>query len=329
MVWLTVCLQKRNIMDKKSKTYPQTGGELPGQSGWNRQILAPIIFLSVLSVLLAVAAGLALRSAFTETKLVERAVDEKVWYQAEYDKLMIQLTELELAYEELSAENIELHNQFQEQREEISHLRRQIQRSLTPQQIRRYTDRISELESILLQYQEDRSFIKAEHEVLIRENQQMASSLNQAAERNQLLESENRILNEKVEIAKKLQLSAITISAYRNIDRMRVTDRARRVSAIGVCFDVRSNLLAEQGERTIYFQIIGPENRVLTDTPDTNFEWMGTNHRYTFSEQFVWSGSDKNLCSNWTISRDLLPGFYQLVIFFEGHQYEPLFFELK
>lgn len=292
-------------------------------------MLAPFIFLSVLSILLAVVAGLALRSALSESKQTEQALLEKDWYASEYEKLTIQLNELDNAYELLSYEYGILDNQFQEQRQEISRLRQQIQRGLTSQQIAHYNDRIRELESLLRQYQTDMSMIVADNEVLIMENQQMASTLNQVADRNQLLESENRILGEKVEVASRLQLSAITISALRNVDRMRVTDRARRVSAIGVCFDVRHNFLAGEGERMIYFQVTGPENRVLTNGENSTFQWQGQNQRYSFSERFEWSGGDVNICSNWIVTRDLLPGFYQLVIFFEGHQYEPVFFELK
>lgn len=326
---LSVIGQKSVTVDRNKAIQHHKRGDHPNSQKRIRQQIAPIIFLSVLSVLLAVAAGLALRSALSESKITERALDEKSWYQTEYDDMLIQLTELEMAYEELATTHELLQEKLQEQQNEIAYLRRQIQQGLSPERIARYNDRIRELESILLQYQEDMSYIVADNEVLIRENQQMATSLNQVAERNQLLERENRILTEKVDVASKLQVASITISSFRNIDRMRHSDRARRVEAVEVCFGIRPNMLAEQGERMIYFQVTAPDNRVITDSPDSQFELHGSNIRYTFSEQLNWTGQELNICSHWMASRDLLPGYYQLVVFFDGNQYEPVFFELK
>ncbi len=295
--------------------YPDSQSPGPGDRS---NIIAPIVFLSVISIILAVAVGVILRQLVQYRSLAEEAVVEKNEVIVEKDDLLRQLDELQVAYDQLSQEHSALEREFSTQQHEINRLRAQI-RGGTPDEVEKYKARIRELEKQLEEYKAQLDVLIAENLELSGENLQMRTSLEEASVRKTLLEEEKEKLEAQVQKASFLNVSNIRIIPINERRRGdRETDRARRVDRIDICFTIRKNPLIEPGEETFHVRIIDPDNRVLTHDVENFFYHQDQELQYSLKKEFDYPGTDKDVCVTWDQEESFPDGLYNVVIFHRG-----------
>lgn len=294
-----------------------------------RPILIPLVFLGSLCIILAVAAGLILRNAVSESMIAKETLVERNWLARERDQMLNQLSDLEDTYRQLRHEYELLKREFDQEQREIARLRTQLARGITVREKERYEARINELEELLAQYRVDMETLIEDNQLMMMEGQQMASTLGQLTRKSQELERENKILQEQVHMARQLDIANGSVLTYIHGRRLRETDRASRVDVIQVCFEVRENPIADAGERTVYYRLIGPDGGFISDGEPMRFSFNNDDQIVTFQSQFVYRNQDKRVCTRWDGAHDFVPGGHQVVVFIDDKQYEPLFFKLR
>ncbi len=290
---------------------------------------APVIFLSVFAILLAIAAGLLLRQVLESRAQVERAIYEKAEVVNEKEELTEKLNELEEEYVELSVKYEHLEGSLRQERARISRLRQEL-RGIDPVDARMYKEQIEELEEKLEEYREQARVMEAEKQSLASEKSQMQTTLNQANAQINELDSKKEDLEELVEKASYLTISELTAQGIRERRRRgdQPTDRARRTDKIQVCFTVNENHVAPAGNRDFFIRIIDPNNRVLSVSDANTFEFEGEEIVYTRKREVNFRNEPQNVCVAWNQPDRFEKGYYNAVVFTEGREVGYQLFQL-
>lgn len=100
------------------------------------------------------------------------------------------------------------------------------------------------------------------------ENKRLKFEVNELSVQLDQKSDEARTLSQKVDIASRLQVSSMSVSAFTVKGRDGVekpTDKARRTDRLSIRFTVEENKVAPPGERTAYIRIFNPEGFVMAD----------------------------------------------------------------
>lgn len=144
------------------------------------------------------------------------------------------------------------------------------------------------------------------------------------------------VLEEKVVIASFIK--AYNITAYgvrlKNGNTETITDKAKRVDQIKVCFTLSENELVNPGSKDIYVRISRPDKLILVKGKGEafSFEHEGEVLQFSMMKQIDYQNKSEDLCMYW-IHRDsyedFLPGKYVVTIFADGKQLGGTVFELR
>ncbi len=293
----------------------------------HRSDLLLFLFLILLSLILAVSAGLFLRKAWTEARIAARLLEENQLLRIKHDELMRQLIDLEQAYAQLTEDYKFLQVAFEKERREVARLRVKLEHYII--EVRRLEERIAYLKAMLQHYRIELELLMKEHELLQIETREISDSLGHKKQRHDDLEAKKASLEQKLKNAMELDISGMSVVTYRERRRLRQTDRAGRVDILEVCFLVRKNNVAYSGERSAYFQLFGPDETMVHPEGYLPFPVNGERLPYTFMDSFNYDNNDKHHCLLWDDIQDLRPGEYQLNLLMDGVSYTPFHFELR
>lgn len=305
-----------------------------GNSGNNKTASTIVIFLAVLSILLAVGGAVILRQLFSiryETEMANREVQKLT---IEKESLMVQLDELDAKYVELSEKYQELEGLFAAERRRVNQLRAQLRGEPSGAtgeipNIAQYRQRIQELEEQLESYQLRLESIEEERDVLAGENAQIRTSLAQTTAQNQQLESKNKELEEQVEKASALTISGLDATALRERRRGdEPTDRARRTDKLRICFNVNENLVAQRGNRDFFIRLINPNNMVLSTAPDNTLVFEGETIQYSLKRTVNYQNNPMEVCAIWNQDERFEKGYYNVVVFHDEREVGYKLFQL-
>ncbi|MFO7978243.1 MAG: hypothetical protein R6U64_06240 [Bacteroidales bacterium] len=291
--------------------------------------IGPVIFLSVVSLILAVAVALVLRQMVDYRNLYEQTLTQKTMVADERDALLYQLNQLDEAFNELIQKNEGMMVLLEQDRQEIASLRRLISREMSPGMIAHYKERIQELEEQLNDYQQELQVLRTENQALQGENAQIRTALSQTAAEKQRLEEVQHELEEKVDQAQVIRISNLEVTPLRNRRRGdRSTARASRVDKLQFCFVVNENRVAQPGPKEFYFRVAGPDDQVMDGHEVDVLEYQGQRVQYSFEHAIDFQNEETKVCPQWQYT-GFEPGSYQVTIYNQGEQVGFARFELK
>lgn len=155
--------------------------------------------------------------------------------------------------------------------------------------------------------------------------------------KNTELTKEKELLEEKVDQASVLK--AYNIEAYgirtRGFnDKEVVTDKARRVEEVNVCFTLAENPIIPSGKKNIYVRIARPDNVIVSRSKDIiyTFEYNGEKIQYSMMKEIEYNNKAMDLCLSWTKQDPKTPamvGIYNVAIFADGQEIGQTQFELR
>lgn len=302
-------------------------------SGNNRTASAIVIFLAVLSILLAVGGAIILRQLLTARYEAQLASQEIQKVSDEKQALLVQLDELDAKYIELSVKYQELEGLFAAERRRVNQLRAQLRGETSAggevPNIAQYRERVKQLEEQLEDYRVRLENMEAERDVLVGENTQMRSTLAQTTAAKQQLETRNQELEVQVEKAAALTVSGLDVTALRERRRGdEPTDRARRTDKLRICFNVNENLVARPGNRDFFIRLINPQNMVLTTSPDNTLEFEGETIQFTLRRTVNYQNNAQEVCAIWNQDDRFQSGYYNVVVFHDGREVGYKLFQL-
>lgn len=315
-------------MDKnKSLGWHNGPAHNPGRKS---SFIAPIVFLSVLTIVLAFAVGLLIKQSLKNMAQKERIVQEKEQLLVQRDMLLVELDTLEMAYNDLSARYAGFEKEFNIQKEEIARLRAQVVRGETRAALLDSEKKIMELNDQLESFQQQLAQLTTENDELSSENRQMRSALIDMATATEELEREKEQMSGQIRKAAVLSVFNVELLPLRETRRGETeTSRARNVSKLRICFTIAENTLARKGEHRFYFRIIGPDKMVLAPQGIVNASVAGQQYETSFMETLNYQNREESFCANFSGAGKYAKGIYQVSIFSEDRELWDGIVELK
>jgi len=167
------------------------------------------------------------------------------------------------------------------------------------------------------------------------ENEQIRSSYQMEQQKSSSLLKDKEALTEKVTMAAVLRAYKITASGVRGSgDKERITDKAKRVEKIKVCFTLGENPLLSAGAKDIYIRIARPDKMILARGrgDDYSFSYKGEILQYTMRETVNYQNQAMDICTYWinrSAKENLPEGVYVVSVYAEDFEIGQTSFELK
>lgn len=171
---------------------------------------------------------------------------------------------------------------------------------------------------------------------LTEENEKIRQQYAGEQERTRELTKDKEQLIEKVTEASTLRAYNVTASGIRftGSGRERITDKAKKVERVKVCFTVGENILVEEGTKTFFIRIIRPDNKVVMQKMEDvyTFDFNGEKLEYTAKKEISYENNATDLCMFWTKKNKgegAMVGVYNVYIYSDGVEIGKSAFELK
>lgn len=266
----------------------------------------------------------------TEEKL-ESTENERLELQKE-----LETTQLEL--EEYIGQNAALDSIIQSRDSELAQRAAKVrsllsQNNLTKEQLANARQEIASLKSMIARYETEIDSLSKENTFLRDENYAMKQEIEAAKEINQDLESRNRSLNEKVNIASRLKAENIFASGVkvRWNEKEKETSRLSAAEKIVVRFNLDENEVANKGKKTIYFKLLSPSKNTIHNEAagSGTFSFRGEESLYTSKQVIDFQNKNEQLEFIWEKSPAMIEGRYEAHLFCEDYEIGTAEFELR
>ena len=163
----------------------------------------------------------------------------------------------------------------------------------------------------------------AEIQRLGEENEGLKQEIQQVQERNQQLASQvsetsasNAQLTQTVKLAKKLNITGVTLRAYNK--KGKNEKNITKARQLGVSFTVSPNNTAAPGMKDFYVRIISPEGTMLGGGPSFGFD--GATLSSTAKRSMEYANEELAVSVYWDVNTTLTPGDYTVEVFCDGYR---------
>jgi predicted nucleic acid-binding Zn-ribbon protein len=281
------------------------------------------IVLAIAGTLIVALAILYFTNRSEMQAIVEEMNEEKV-------ELTMEFQDLALDYDSLQTNNDTLSLMLEHDRERIAHLIEEIKtiKATNSAKIREYKKELTSLRKVLKNYVVQIDSLNRKNQELSQENVEYRRRYTNIKTSMEELEEEKETLEEKVEIASKLEISKIEAIGLNHKDRE--AKKASRVTKIRICFTILKNITAEVGEKMVYLRVQRPDNSLLVRSLDDKFEFEGSEINYSSKRIIEYGGENLDVCVYYVADPgELMAGQYEADLFIDGRNIGTHQFELK
>ena len=191
--------------------------------------------------------------------------------------------------------------------------------------IKQLESEIATLKGIVKHYLEEIRRLGEENEGLRQEiqevterNQQLSTQVTQAT-------SQNKELSQTVKLAKKLNITGLSLQAYNK--KGKTEKNITKARQLGVSFIVSPNNTAAPGMKDFYVRILTPEGALLTG--GGTFQIDGATVEATAKRQMEYSNEELSVSVYWDVNTTLTPGDYTVEVFADGYRLASRHFTMK
>lgn len=209
---------------------------------------------------------------------------------------------------------------------------RSTDRNRSAAEINALNKKIDGFSGILIEKDGEISRLKQVNEQLFTENQELKTSKAEIEDSIVQLNLKQDQLEEKVNIAQKLQAQNIMISAVNSKGKERDGSfKNRQLEKLKVAFDISENKVTQAGAKVIYVQVVAPNNQVIFDIAKGSgtFSIDGREEFYTAKQSILYDNKAKSLIYLYQKGTDYPEGKYEVRIFSDGFKIGQKTFEIK
>ncbi len=287
---------------------------------WNKQLL---IILSVAGMLIVVFAVLYFSNKREMEEIVSELNVEKLELTKEYQ-------DLALDYDSLQTNNDTINILLEHERERIAQLIDEIKtvKATNSSKIREFKKELSTLRKVLKNYVYQIDSLNRRNQELFKENKEYRKRYSNIKSSMKDLEKEKENLEEKVDIASKLELRKI--EAYGLTNKNKETKKSSKVTKIRLCFTILKNITAPVGEKVVYIRIQRPDKSLLMHSLEDKFMFEDSEINFSSKRVIEYEGKDLDVCIYYMADEgELMGGRYLADIFIERRNVGTVSFELK
>lgn len=140
-------------------------------------------------------------------------------------------------------------------------------------------------------------------------------------DRNSLQEKADK-LTEKVKEGQKLSVIISSFNSYgvkqTITNNFKETNRAKNVVRIESKFTIGKNSITDPGEKTVYMQIIGPDNKTMQNTLSGIVETENGNVPYSHKRTIDYQNNSVDMLMNFSVRDEIGGGTYKINIYCQG-----------
>lgn len=191
--------------------------------------------------------------------------------------------------------------------------------------IKQLEGEISTLRGIVRHYLEEIQRLGKENEGLRQEIQQVSARNEELSTQVASTSSENRQLSQTVQLAKKLNITALSLRAYNK--KGKAENNVTKARQLGVSFSVSPNNTAAPGMKTFYIRIISPEGTLLGGGVSAAID--GTSVGCTSARTIEYANDEVPVTVYWDVNTTLTPGDYTVEVICDGYRLANRHFNLN
>lgn len=185
-----------------------------------------------------------------------------------------ELIALGAQYENLKVNNKKMQNEIDAKKLEIENLQKELEKNKDNSYIiAKLKKETQTLRSIMQHFVHEIDSLNTLNKNVIAEREVVKKELKTEKEKNTQLVKEKEGLQETVNIAamlKSVGLSASGIAEKRGGKKESETKKAKRTDKIKITFTLAENIVAKQGERTVYARIVTPDGKEMAQSDDSS-----------------------------------------------------------
>lgn len=241
-------------------------------------------------------------------------------FQLEKEDLENQYTDFAKQYDELrtTIANDSLQVLLEQEQLKTQRLLEELRtvKSTNATEIRRLKKELATLRKVMVSYInqiDSLNQLTAQQKVIIAD---VTKKYNQASRQINTLTEEKRNLDKKVTLAAQLDATAIEVTPRNK--RKKTAKRVKDVASLKVDFVVAKNITATNGERTLYVNIVKPDNSILCKSPQNVFTYENRELPFSIKKYVEYNGEETPVTVYWEVEEYLFAGEYRLDIFAEG-----------
>lgn len=197
--------------------------------------------------------------------------------------------------------------------------------------------KVSRLQEIAQGYVRQMDSLYRVNQALKDENIQIKRIYEQEVAKTEELNLIKDELTEQVSKASVLQtydLRAEAIQVKWGGDKEKVTDKAKRVDQIKICFTLSENPILPHGRKNMFIRIARPDKVILTPSrgDDYSFLYQGEKLQYSIKKEVNYEGLAIEMCQYWqkrNASEEMMIGTYHVEIFAGDHVIGATSFSLR
>lgn len=191
--------------------------------------------------------------------------------------------------------------------------------------IKELESEIATLKGIVKHYLEEIKRLGEENEGLRQEIQQVTQRNQQLSTQVTQATSKNEELTQTVKLAKKLNITGLSLHAYNK--KGKNEKNITKARQLGVSFIVSPNNTASPGMKDFYVRILSPEGSLLGN--GGSFEIDGSNVQSTAHRQMEYANEELSVSVYWDVNTTLTPGDYTVEVFADGYRLASRHFTMK
>ncbi|HNS16213.1 MAG TPA: hypothetical protein PKH94_04590 [Bacteroidales bacterium] len=262
------------------------------------------IYLAAI-LLLAILAGVYISKYVRTNKEVRTLTTEReamrANLQGELDSLLIEHEKIKQEYGELSDVLMVKDSVIQSNALEIKQL---LDTQWEYNKIKKKLDNLREVSQSYLK-QIDSLFTV--NKALKEENLAIRQNYEEEQRKTESLVKDKEVLTQRITEAAVLNAYNISASGirFKSAEEEKVTDKARRVDKIKICFTLAANQLISPGQKDIYIRIARPDNMILSKGKgeEFTFSYLGALLQYSIHQTVDYNTEATESCTYW-IHRD-------------------------
>jgi len=175
------------------------------------------------------------------------------------------------------------------------------------------------------------------NQALTDENVKIKKDISNEKQINTELSKDKQVLNEKVTKASTLKaynIKASTVKLRSSGTKEVLTDKAKRIGRVNICFTISENKIATSGMKTVYIRIARPDNVIVCEGKEDiyTFEYQGQKLQYSMKKEINYDNTAQDICLSWTKKDEkaaAMSGKYNVTLFVDGYEIGQSQFELK
>jgi hypothetical protein len=185
------------------------------------------------------------------------------------------------------------------------------------QLVKKYKAEIGTMREIMKGYIVQIDSLNTLNKQLVAENTGIKQQITEVQNTNVELTKAKEELTSKVTVASVIQ--AKDINAVSLNKKRKETTRINNIDKLRICFTLRENPIAAQGEKEVFMRVIRPDSLVITAGPDNLFDFNGNKLVYSASRLVDYMNQDIEMCIFLDNTGDFIIGTYSVELYLENN----------